>query len=40
MVDFVQRNDGRELLVCKGVDYALDGFVGPVLEGFFEAEAV
>ena len=40
MIDLIQGDDSREFLVCEGVDDALDGFVGPVLEGFFEAEAV
>jgi hypothetical protein len=40
VVDFVEGDDSGEFFVGEGVDYALDGFGCPVLEGFFEGEAV
>jgi hypothetical protein len=40
VVDFVEGDDGGEFLVGEGVDDALDGFVGPFLEGLLEGEAV
>lgn len=37
VVDLVEGDDGGELLVCKGVDYTLDGLVRPVLKRLLEA---
>jgi hypothetical protein len=40
VVDFVERDDGREFLVGEGVYYKGDCGVAPVLQGFFEGEFV
>ncbi|KAJ6440527.1 tetratricopeptide-like helical [Purpureocillium lavendulum] len=40
VVDLVEGDDGRELLVDEAVDYVLDSGVRPVLEGLLDAGAV
>jgi hypothetical protein len=40
VINFIEGDDGGKFLVGKGVNDALDGFVGPFLKGLFEGEAV
>lgn len=40
MVDLVERDDGRKLLVGEGVDDFLNRFIAPVLKRLFEVQAV
>ncbi|PMB72390.1 hypothetical protein BM221_002493 [Beauveria bassiana] len=40
VVNLVERNDGGEFLVDEGVDDALNGCVGPLLERLLESDAV
>ena len=40
MVDFIEREYGRKFFVGECVDDGADGFVRPLVEGFFEVKTL